>query len=157
MQGNLIYLPGGGRKGIRAPEAPEVQVIAPAPVNIATRRNLIRPVLGSGLVARWVANHDNTSTILSTDWGNFFGNEEAEISKRGWINLIHPDDKFDVTMDWLKGRNSGEPYQTTALALVYGVYRPVTSLAFPVRSACGQLVRWEGYCQLVEEAMAVNF
>jgi PAS domain-containing protein len=158
MESKVVYLPRHRRAetslqngGGAAVEVLKTPIIIPI-----TRPRLVRPVLSEGLSARWSADPDDGNTIVSAGWVEMFGQDAFELMMKGWLNYIHPDDRFHAALRRLENRRNGRPYQNPCRTLVHGVYRYVNFLVFPVRED-GELIRWEGYCQMIEDDKAANF
>ncbi len=85
-------------------------------------------------------------------WRAFTGQTSEEVSGRGWLHAIHPDDRECVASVWSRALAKKAPYTTEyRLRRADGVYRDVLARAVPVFAEHGEVREWAGFCIDVSE------
>lgn len=92
----------------------------------------------------WTARADGLLDFLSSAAQRFSTTGELLLG-HGWESLLHPDDEQETRARWSECVASGRDYAVEhRLRQTDGAYRWMRSLARPVRSTDGTVVRWIG-------------
>ena len=100
----------------------------------------------------WTADGEGRSVELSPRWGDLTGQTAEESSGDGWLRALHRDDLPKVASAWAQAVQSGEPFD-----LEYRVqnrqhgWRWVRSRGTPRRNANGEVMRWYGSTECIDE------
>ena len=100
----------------------------------------------------WTADGEGRSVELSPRWGDLTGQTAEESSGKGWLGALHRDDLPKVASAWAQAVQSGEPFD-----LEYRVqnrqhgWRWVRSRGTPRRNANGEVMRWYGSTECIDE------
>ena len=96
-------------------------------------------------------NHAWSATAAgAADWFNdrvyeYSGLEPAQAYGRGWMQMIHPEDRSMAAERWASAIESGEIHEMESrLRRVDGEYRWHLTRAIPMRSPEGRISRWIG-------------
>jgi hypothetical protein len=80
---------------------------------------------------------------------DYVGVTLADAADRGWINVVHPDERDFVMSEWLRSAKTGEPYDVVhRMRRADGEYRWFHVRAEPLRDERGHIDRW--YALLVD-------
>jgi PAS domain S-box-containing protein len=111
----------------------------------------------------WTLLPDWTVDFLSPLASVFSGWTVEQVRARGWLELIHPNDRENMLATVTGPLERGEAHETEYRMLRHdGEYRRVVSRAVPVRDAQGTVVKWIGTTTdnhdrwLAEEALRQN-
>lgn len=89
---------------------------------------------------------------LSRRFSELTGLDRKSDPNEGWLAVIHPDDHENTVRIWWETIGSGQPGTTEfRMRLGDGTYRTFLVRVAPLRSDDGQIVRWYGYAQDVED------
>ena len=100
----------------------------------------------------WTANADGTIEEVGPQWSNFTGNALDEARGEGWLGALHPDDAAWVVEQWQAVLQSHEPIDIDyRLRRGDGSYRWVRARASPRLDAEGNVVRWYGTLEDVDD------
>lgn len=150
----MLYLP---RRG-EAEACAKLHATEVGPVKVESifaRR--YRLAAGEGRIVRWECDPEATNVTLSEGWRDLVGADGLRHLSSEWTAVVHPDDRFEAALRWLRGRMTGVAYRGVSRCWAYGSYRPVLLSAFPLIYERGEVVRWEGYWELLGARKAVNF
>jgi len=93
----------------------------------------------------WSSRSDGQDEYSNAYWYRFTGASPGSALGRGWIEMIHPDDREEVLARWQHASQTGEPYEATCrLRHHSGEYRWMLARALPARDANGVIERWFG-------------
>ncbi|NBJ12582.1 bifunctional diguanylate cyclase/phosphodiesterase [Microvirga arsenatis] len=93
----------------------------------------------------WSSRSDGHDEYSNAHWYRFTGASPGSALGRGWIEMIHPDDREEVLARWQHASQTGEPYEATCrLRHHSGEYRWMLARALPARDARGAIERWFG-------------
>ena len=94
----------------------------------------------------WTALPDGSLDYVSKRTAIFFARTQEEIIGKGWIDVVHPEDRDRSIAAWQSALNTGENYEiefrlwnAAADSWVWHLGR-----ALPLRDETGQVVRWFG-------------
>ena len=93
----------------------------------------------------WRAVGDGLWTWASPQWTAYTGQAASDSHGRGWLAVVHPDDRDSVTAAWSGAVARGE-YQADyrVLSVAAGRYRWLQTRALPVRGDDGEVTEWLG-------------
>ncbi|MBB5712309.1 PAS domain-containing hybrid sensor histidine kinase/response regulator [Sphingomonas xinjiangensis] len=78
-------------------------------------------------------------------WEIFTGQPLQVMSGRGWLQMIHPEDREGTAAAWTAARATLQPYEVEHRVLRHdGVYVDMLARAVPVRDDQGDVVEWVG-------------
>jgi PAS domain S-box-containing protein len=100
----------------------------------------------------WSTSPTGESTHLSQRFREYWGVRFEEIANRGWVNLIHPDDREDTTNAFFRAIETGDSFNTTQrLQRADGEYRWHHSMGEPLRGPDGKIIQWYGLSIDIDE------
>jgi PAS domain S-box-containing protein len=100
----------------------------------------------------WITTPDGRTEYFNQRGVAFTGLAPEETSGWGWLTVVHPDDVKRARRDWQAAVRAGTPLATEyRVRHADGDYRWVASLAQPVRSLTGNILRWVGTWTDLEE------
>lgn len=100
----------------------------------------------------WITTPDGGTEYFNQRGVAFTGLAPEETSGWGWLTVVHPDDVKRARRDWQAAVRAGTPLATEyRVRHADGDYRWVASLAHPVRSLTGNILRWVGTWTDLEE------
>jgi PAS domain S-box-containing protein len=74
---------------------------------------------------------------------DYLGSTLEETADRGWLRVVHPDDREETAAAWEHAMATGEPFDVLhRMRRFDGVYRWYHARAEPLRNAAGEIVRW---------------
>jgi PAS domain S-box-containing protein len=90
---------------------------------------------------------DGTRDYISGRFYEFTGAPPNSADGVGWVDYVHPEDKEQSTVHWMRCVQSGENYESEyRLRGRDGQYRWFRSRAVPLRDQAGNILRWYGTC-----------
>jgi diguanylate cyclase (GGDEF)-like protein/PAS domain S-box-containing protein len=93
----------------------------------------------------WSAGGDGYDEYTNRHWYEFTGAPAGSASERGWIEMLHPDDRDRTWVRWQHSARTGEPYEATCrLRHHSGEYRWTLARALPSYDAQGRITHWFG-------------
>jgi len=103
----------------------------------------------------WIAGPEGEFIERQPGWEEYTGQlwEEYQYSK--WISAIHPDDRPQVTADWMGAVGSGGPvYRTQGRiwSAKHRAWRAFQTRGVPVRDKTGNIIEWIGALTDVQDA-----
>lgn len=91
-------------------------------------------------------------TYVNPVYESYTGVPAPRLHGRGWLQIIHPDDRMVAVEKWQREYRQVEQYAAEyRFRRADGVYRWHTTRAVPVRDADGRLVGWVGVCVDIED------
>ncbi len=108
-----------------------------------------RHVVELNLLVAWTSTPNGQFDHIAERWHNWTG-----ISGLGqsWIEAVHPDDAMPTQAAWAHSRATGAPYDVEhRLRVRDGNYRWTHSRAYPRRNADGQIIKWYGTTEDVDQ------
>jgi len=100
----------------------------------------------------WSTSPTGESTHLSQRFREYWGVRFEEIANRGWVNLIHPDDREDTTKAFFRAIETGESFNAIQrLRRADGEYRWHHSMGEPLRDPDGKIIQWYGLSIDIDE------
>ena len=93
----------------------------------------------------WATRPDGYCDFLNRRWLEYAGMSAEEARGWGWADVIHPDDRQQLSEHWRSCLASGGPVDTEARMRRFdGTYRWFIFRANPWRDESGAIVRWYG-------------
>ena len=100
----------------------------------------------------WTARPDGSVEEVGPSWQDFTGSDLDEARGHGWIDAVHPDDIAEAMARWQQALASGVPIDIDyRLRRGDGKYRWVRARAAPRLDAAGQVVRWYGTLEDIDD------
>ena len=100
----------------------------------------------------WVMDAQGKNLEVNSRWTDLCGQGKEQARNDGWLDAIHPEDVPLVTATMQKSLRSGEPMDVEyRIKHPDGSFRWVRSRGFPQRNAAGQIVRWYGTAEDVDD------
>lgn len=95
----------------------------------------------------WVARPDGWPAHFNQRWMEYTGLTLEESLARGWLPVIHPDDRPQAALRWAEATESGKPFEIESRLRQHdGAYRWMLGRALPLRDPAGTILRWMGTC-----------
>jgi PAS domain S-box-containing protein len=102
-------------------------------------------VLDALPIAAFMAAPDGTLSYLSHGWERYSNTDAVELLRRGFVSIIHPDDRYAAQKKWKGASDLGLAYRDEyRVRFGDGIYRWVLSQAEPMRDDDGTLLGWFG-------------
>ncbi|UMY66231.1 MULTISPECIES: PAS domain-containing protein [unclassified Flavobacterium] len=93
----------------------------------------------------WTADALGNIDYYSDSVYQYCGKSPAELARKGWLEIVHPDDRTAYRKRWLHSLQSGEDYTFEHRLRGYdGQYRWYLSRAVPLQNENGQVTQWVG-------------
>jgi len=94
----------------------------------------------------WTANAEGDVEFVSPGWTALSGWSQEAALKKGWLTLIHPNDRDKLQQLWRTSIQTGLPYEAAFRYLNRrtGYYAWASNKAVAVRDADGNVVQWIG-------------
>jgi PAS domain S-box-containing protein len=93
----------------------------------------------------WTTSADGQTDYLNQRWKEFSGQPLETLLGRGWVDLVHPDDREKTVQTWRACVQLGKPYMIEyRLRRRDGEYRWTLSRGVPLRDAAGNVTKWFG-------------
>lgn len=100
----------------------------------------------------WTADPDGMIIDVSNRWELLTGLTKQETLGNGWLRVLHPDDLRAARDAWRKALRTGDPIDIQyRLRHPSGVWRWVRSRAAPRRNAKGEIIRWYGAVEDIDD------
>ncbi|MEO6359038.1 MAG: diguanylate cyclase, partial [Sphingomicrobium sp.] len=111
------------------------------------KRALADRTLNSVPEVIWSIGPDGWPDFVSEQWRALYGGDPQELLGRGWLKIIHPDDRRAAMAKWRQALEAREPYETEyRILLADGSYRWAVARARPDFDHQGKITRWYGTC-----------
>ncbi len=93
----------------------------------------------------WTADREGKFNYLNRSFSERTGLDTGNITKYGWVELVHPDDRESSMKRWRESIESGKPYtQEHRFRIREGTYRWQLSRAVPLTDNDGKVMLWVG-------------
>ena len=100
----------------------------------------------------WTADANGTILDVSQKWVRLTGLSKEESLGTGWLTVLHPDDLQPTLRAWNEAIRAATPIDTQyRIRRFDGVWRWMRSRAAPRRSKTGQVIRWYGSVEDVDD------
>jgi formate hydrogenlyase transcriptional activator len=112
----------------------------------------LRVIINTIPTMAWSALPDGSVDFLNNRWIEFYGLSLEQAKSWGWASLVHPEDQAGIVEKWRSAVATGQPYEHEVRARTAdGSYRWTLSRAVPVRNHEGEIVRWFGTTNDIED------
>ena len=106
--------------------------------------------LGRWLI--WSADPDGRFVDIGSTFNSITGIEDERTLKGGWIDAVYPDDRDELLRKWNHCLATGDPLEAEFRAvLADGSVHMLRSRAKPLRDADGNIARWYGISEDVQD------
>jgi two-component system sensor kinase FixL len=100
----------------------------------------------------WTATPSGRISYLSPSFSRISGLSKQTDPHEGWLRVMHPDDYHQILGAFDRTIKAGEPNSAKfRMRVADGSYRTFIARAAPLRDEAGNVVRWYGYTQDVED------
>jgi PAS domain S-box-containing protein len=105
----------------------------------------------------WTCSNEGNCEYISAQWTKYTGTSASENLGKGWIQVLHPDDRDPLNAAWRAASASGTPF-----AIDYrvrgadGQYRLFRARGTPIRDEWGNVAKWVGSSTDVEEERRIT-
>jgi PAS domain S-box-containing protein len=100
----------------------------------------------------WTADANGSILDVSRKWETLTGLTIQESLGSGWIRVMHPDDFKPTLLAWLHAVRTGNPIDIQyRIRRDDGVWRWMRSRAAPRRNESGEIVRWYGSVEDIDD------
>jgi len=119
---------------------------------LQTREHQLLGIIDTIPSMLWSTSPTGESTHLSQRFREYWGVSFEEIANRGWVNLIHPDDREDTTKAFFRAIETGDSFSAIQrLRRADGEYRWHHSMGEPLRDPGGKIIQWYGLSMDIDE------
>ena len=99
----------------------------------------------------WSALPDGSVDFFNRRWLEFSGFSQDQALGWGWVDALHPEDRFRMVDAWRAAVASGEPMEEEArMRGADGQYRWLLFRSVPLRNGSGKIVKWYGKSMDIE-------
>ena len=100
----------------------------------------------------WIADTDGNLNYFNKAVFKYSGLNLEEILEKGWLYIVHPDDREENVKQWKKSIETGEDFIFEHRFRRYdGTYHWILSKAIPQRDEQGNIQRWVGASTDIQE------
>lgn len=93
----------------------------------------------------WTGDAFGTLDYFSDSVYQYSGKSPEEVAAKGWLEIVHPDDRDENARRWLHSVQTGEDFHFEHRFRRYdGAYRWQLSRAIPLFNDTGQITQWVG-------------
>ncbi len=93
----------------------------------------------------WTARPDGEVDYYNQRWFDYTGLTVEQTRGRGWLSVLHPDDRQMCLKRWREAVRAGKPYEIEyRFRRTDGVYRWYLGRALPVRDQQQRIISWLG-------------
>ncbi len=108
-------------------------------------------VLASSQIV-WTTDVDGKVVTDQPGWRTFTGQSVEQTQGWGWVNAVHPEDRWQAARGWVQAARRKRVYDTEyRLRRHDGVYRHFAVRAVPVLAADSDIREWIGTCTDITE------
>lgn len=105
----------------------------------------------------WTTDENGRANYLNQGWYFYTGQVKGEALGDGWINVIYPEDRPKMEVQWKASIQSGKPFQHAARYLNQkGIYRWHLARASAIRDASNQVIMWVGTCTDIHDQILLT-
>lgn len=95
----------------------------------------------------WSIGPDGWPDFVSEQWRNLYEGDPQQLLGRGWLKIVHPDDRRVAIQKWQQALETRQSYETEyRVLLADGSYRWTVARARPEFDVEGKITRWYGSC-----------
>jgi len=101
----------------------------------------------------WTATPDGACDYFSTQWTQHTGVPGSDLVGRGWLEVLHPDDREATRQQWTAAVKRSGTYDVEYRVRRFdGEYRWFKTRGVPIRDGGGGIFKWFGTCTDITEA-----
>jgi PAS domain S-box-containing protein len=110
-----------------------------------------RALVEASAAIEWRAMPDG-GFVQSFGWTVRTGQSDEDLRNRGWLNVLHPDDRAETARIWAEACRTGEPVEVAYRVLhLDGGYRWMLSRGLPLENPDGTIREWVGTVSDIHE------
>lgn len=103
----------------------------------------------------WIADAEGNLNYFNKTVHEYSGLKTEDLIKKGWLQMVHPDDQQENIKVWTEAINSGNDFLMEHRFRMYtGVFRWQLSRAIPVKDENGKIIMWVGTSTDIHEQKA---
>ena len=100
----------------------------------------------------WSTDGTGNNIEISSRWEGLTGQTAAESHGQGWLLVVHPEDRLYVEAAWVNALRDGHGFDVEhRIGTQGGGWHWVRSRAAPRRNAGGELMRWYGSTERIDD------
>src|SRR6185295_11088325 len=93
----------------------------------------------------WTCTRDGYCDYLSRQWIDYTGRGESQQLGKGWLEQVHPEDRPNVEMEWVRVVGTGDVFDLSfRIRRFDGLFRWFKTRAVPLRDPAGRILKWFG-------------
>lgn len=105
----------------------------------------------------WRAVDGGNWTWSSSQWSRYTGQAEEDACIRGWLDMLHPDDRESALVAWSLARDTGGlDLKARIFHKSEHRHRHFRTRALPVRDAAGRVTEWLGTSTDVDDTLQLQ-
>jgi two-component system CheB/CheR fusion protein len=105
----------------------------------------------------WRAAHGGHWTWSSPQWSTYTGQGDGSALGRGWLEMLHPDDREPAIAAWQRATQVGQlDMEVRVFHESEQRYRHFRTRALPLRSSRGELIEWLGTSTDVDDLLQLQ-
>ncbi len=157
---NFVYEPYRNADGIISgilAVAVDVTAQLTASKNIEEREQKFRLLADSMPQHIWTADVDGNLNYYNQSVYDYSGLTQQQLDEKGWIQIVHPDDREENVKVWLQAVQTGHAFHFEhRFQRSDGAYRWQLSRAVPQRDDAGNIQMWVGTSTDIQEMKEMN-
>ena len=131
--------------------------IAERTVELGRQEQLYRTLAEQAPEVVWNTDAQGRATFLNHAWYDLVGGTPGEWLGYRWMARVHPDDLPEVQSNWIRSRDTLQPYAGTRRVLARdGRYHTMLYKAAPVTNDRGSVMFWVGIDTDITEFKAIE-
>ena len=91
-----------------------------------------------------LADAQGECRFVNEKWREMTGASQAAMAGRGWLDIVHPDDRTAMLAAWLDAVREGRECEVTCRCLTPAGYIWILGRGIPMRGPDGELLGWVG-------------
>lgn len=106
---------------------------------------------------QWVMDNEGNNLLLNSRWEQTTGLSKEQSRNLGWLDALHPDDVAPTTKALKEALRTGNPIDVEyRIKSVDGTWRWMRSQGSPRRGPLGEIIRWYGSVEDIEDRKRVD-
>ena len=148
VDGTVVFL---------VPEAHDITTLKSTRAELAASREELHWTVELSTSIPWTADTEGNMLDFSHNWLELSGLTRESALGKGWMQVVHPDDRDSVVATWKQCLQNGEAYHVEhRMRAASGSYRWISVRALPRRDVFGSIVKWYGTVEDIEERKAAE-
>jgi PAS domain S-box-containing protein len=100
----------------------------------------------------WIRGLDGIHEYVNQRWYDYTGLTREQSLGKGWLTVVHPDDRVQCEESWARARETGKKYEIEyRLRNSKGEYRWHLGRSLPLTDGAGNIVKWFGTCTDIDD------